>query len=235
MGNQQQTYSQSANQHQKCQNNNCSVHGKFVDQNFEQQNNSEFYQVNEIKGKSEMEFEESKEIIYKNIINYYGTDFICTKVDNNRLNGKTYSIYYAKLDCMLLCNDKQYIIVIVPYDMMVNGNETRLSNLKWVSFQTITFTKEPEFKVQRLNEFGQYLVDLDLKGQGYNVNNNEFAKSIIEIESRKDDKSIYIVKKYPMLQVSLFITNKKNGKNEYADRTTISSALQTFNCVLSFV
>jgi|SRR5271156_323446 len=232
-------HSQPSKNHSQCQNGNCSVHGKFQQPQSPQQSQyqpPQFYQIEEIKGKDEMEMEENKAIIYKNILNYYGTDFIFTKVDNSRLNGKAYSIYYAKLDCMLLCNDLRYIIIIVPYDMMVSGNESKLSELKWVSFQTITFNQDPEFKVKRLNEFGEYLVNLNLKGQGYNVNTNEFVKSIIEIEHRKDDKSIYIVKKYPMLQVALFITNKKNSsKNEFADRTTLAAALDTFNCVLSFV
>ena len=33
----------------------------------------------------------------------------------------------------------------------------------------------------------------------------------------------------------LFNNKKNGGKNEYANKTTIASALETFTCVLSFV
>jgi len=212
MGNQQHKYQQNQqNQQKHCDSVNCKVHNN-------ESKKEEFYQVSEIKGKEEMENEETKDMIYKGIYNYFSPNLLFTKVENKRLNGKSYSIYYAKLDCMLLCNDKRYLIAIIPYDMMIGGTENKLSDLKWISFQTITFIKDPIFKIKRLSEIGEHTVNLELKGQNYNVNNNEITKSIIEIEKRDDDKNIYIVPKYPLLQISLFTTT---GKNEYANKHLI--------------
>jgi hypothetical protein len=220
------------NKQNKCTSSNCQVHNVHNKSTLERKENKQFYQISEIKGKEEIENEENKDMIYKGIYNYFSPDLLFTKVENKRLNGKSYSIYYAKLECMLLCNDKRYLIAIIPYDMTIGGTECKLSDLKWISFQTITFIKDPIFKIKRLSEVGEYMVDLELKGQNYNVNNNEITKNIIEIEKRQDDKNIYIVPKYPLLQISLFTTT---GKNEYANKTTIASALETFNCVLSFI
>jgi hypothetical protein len=234
MGNQQTNKSTNNKHHTPCNNPTCGSFPSYLPQQSLPQQ-PQFYQIDEIKGKEEMEMEENKEMVYKGILDYYSVDLIFTKVENKRLNGKSYSIYYAKLDCMLLCNDKRYLIAIVPYDMTLGGNEMKLSNLKWVSFQTIIFIQDPVFKIKRLTEQGEHTIDLELKGQNYNVNDNTFVKSIIEIESRKDDKSIYIATKYPLLQIALFNNKKNGGKNEYANKTTIASALETFTCVLSFV
>ena len=165
-----------------------------------------YYQISDnLKGKDELELEETKETIYKYIVNYFcgNKDLIFTKTGNNRLNNKSYSIYYAKLDC-LVCTEQRYLIAIVPYDMTINGNQEKLSNLKWESLQTALFSEDPEFKVKRIDEYGDHLIKLNIKPQNYTVNENEFTKSIIEIEERKDDKSVYIPKKYPVLTISLF-------------------------------
>ena len=184
------------------------------------------------KTKEELELQEQKEYVYKYILEYF-SDITFTKVRNDILKGKSYSIYYAKLQC-LVCTEMRYLIAIIPYDMTINGNKEKLSNLKWVSFQTILFSEDPEFLIQSFDESNPGLIKLNLKPQAYNVNDNEFTKSIIEIEQRKDDRSIYIARKYPILKIELF--NSKNGnKNEYSDKSTIASSLLSFNCVLSFI
>lgn len=194
-----------------------------------------YYNSNDtIKTKEELELQEQKEYIYKYILGYF-SDITFTKVRNDRLNEKSYSIYYAKLEC-LVCTEMRYLIAIIPYDMTINGNREKLSNLKWVSFQTILFSKDPEFYIKEFSSYPgkESLIKLDLRAEHYSVNDNEFTKSIIEIEERKDDRSIYIARKYPILKIELF--NSKNGnKNEYSDKSTIASALLSFNCTLSFI
>lgn len=184
------------------------------------------------KTKEELELQEQKEYVYKYILEYF-SDITFTKVRNDRLNGRSYSIYYAKLQC-LVCTEMRYLITIIPYDMTINGNREKLSNLKWVSFQTILFSQDPEFYIKSFDMLNPNLIKLDFKPQAYSVNDNEFTKSIIEIEQRKDDRSIYIARKYPILKIELF-NNKNGNKNEYSDKSTIASSLLSFNCTLSFI
>lgn len=253
MGNTNQKQINTHTNSQFCNTSHCKTHynsEQFIpSSNLSQQNHQiidpdiiSYYQISDnISGKDQLEMDEMKELIYKYVLEYFCGDsnngkdknLIFTKVSNNRLNNRSYSIYYAKLDCMV-CTEQRYLIAIVPYDMSINGNQEKLSNLKWISFQTALFSEDPEFKVRRIDKSGDYMIKLNLHAQNYNVNDNEFTKSVIEVESRKDDRTIYVAKKYPILKIELFVS-KKGYKNEYADKLTVASALQTFNCTLSFM
>ncbi len=158
-----------------------------------------------------------KSEIYFGITSYIG-DVVLTlikKIPAIR-NSPSYSLYYAKIGC-LLCIEDRYIICVIEEDPYPIGHQEYLSNLSWVSFQTRTITQPPDNLNLRIQESKS-------KGLNFIVNDK------ILLQEKTNDKCIYLSQTLP-LKVELLFTEHDDS---YASTGTIQSALDTYNCVLSF-
>lgn len=152
--------------------------------------------------------------VQKGILNYFG-DVIVTKSKEIQAtqNSSAYSIYYARIGC-LLCIDDRYIVVIVEGKSFPLGHETYLSSLNWTSFQTRTIEKTP----------------LKIKTQTSPSKITPIIASKIKLVEKRDDRYVYFTDNVPVKVELLFTKND----DSYAEFGTIQSALETYNCVVSF-
>ena len=118
----------------------------------------------------------------------------------------------------MLCIDKRYVVVVVPEDSFPIGIELPLNNLQWISFQTRTFQND---------------IDTKLPSQNYISKKTDFMDDIIDISNREINKFTYFSRKYP-IKVEILNMGKNSTMYDYSDKATISTALETFNCILSF-
>ena len=156
-----------------------------------------------------MNIQQEKERIYKAFSDYYGNPyFVKGKEVNN------YSLYYARKEC-LLCIDNQFLIVVVNRDYNSIGESERLSNLKWVSFQTRTMEKAPVS-----------LKSHDVKS----ILNNDINEKITLVE-KTQDRCVY-QPDYSPLKIELMFDEDYSN---YSGTGTIKSSLETYNCVITFL
>ena len=150
----------------------------------------------------------NKENIYL-LINTYFDDPYMFKIKDIEKQ----SIYATKIQC-LLGNVYRYLFVIIDKDINPINSRMKLTDLKWVSFQTRT------------------LDDI------YNIpthtykpkNNNEFT-SLIELTEKKEEHTEYICKQFGII---ITLLHTKKGGYKYQDRGTLCAALETYNTVLTF-
>jgi len=157
-----------------------------------------------------------KHNVYKNISDYYNNP-VFVKINDTPINkyNVSFSIYYCKIGCML-CIDDRYLIAMVYNDNMPVGNNERLSNLKWISFQTRTLES-----------------NLKLKSIDISVKPNNFVNSIIELNEVVNNENL---NKYIYYLNSLKIELLSNDVDvSYSSKGTIKSCLESYNCVLSFI
>src|SRR3989344_6622775 len=130
-----------------------------------------------LRSQEELTKEYLKIKIYESINDYY-RDLYLTKIKNEA----KFSVYYAKITCML-CIDKRYVVVVVPEDSFPIGIELPLNNLQWISFQTRTFQND---------------IDTKLPSQNYISKKTDFMDDIIDISNREINKFTYFSRKYPI-------------------------------------
>lgn len=158
---------------------------------------------------------QEKLIVQKAIVSYFG-DLIMTKVKQipHTPTSPSYSIYYANIGCML-CVEDRYLVVIMESDPFPIGNPEYLSQMNWISFQTRTIENAPyQLKIQQQTKpvVTQTLLDK------------------IQLTETKEDRSVYIASTIPV-KVELLYTKEDDS---YAEKGTIKSALDTYNCVITF-
>jgi len=134
-----------------------------------------------------------------------------TNVNNTNNN---FSVYYAKVGC-LLCVDNRYIVCIVANDNHPIGNQKLLSQLPWISFQTREIEDMP----------------MKLKSQEIKNTNSTLLKDKITLKYRLKDRYVYYAEKNPVKVELLFSENE----NIFSETGTLQSALDTYNCSISFV
>lgn len=158
-------------------------------------------------------FQEKREV-QNAVVDYFG-DAIMTKVKQTpqTQTKPSYALYYAKIGCML-CVEDRYIIAVVEKDPFPVGSEEYLSQMNWVSFQTRTLVKPPA----------------QLKTQQLKSKMTEHITNKIKLIDTRDDRNVYIASTLPLKCELLFTKEDDN----YADSGTIQSALDTYNCVLTF-
>ncbi len=156
--------------------------------------------------------------VYSAFVKYFD-DIQMTKMRNKYQMsngiGKWFSIYYAKINC-LLCLDNRYCVVITPGDSIPSGTNIPLSSLQWESFQTRSF--------ENLEE--------TLENRMYSTSNS-FLKDPLKVRTRSKTSTIYLSKNYP-LKVEI-IHAKDVVEHEYPDEGYLDKALETYNCVVSFI
>lgn len=156
------------------------------------------------------------------IISKYFNNITMTKInDVNNL-----SIYRCNLSC-LLCSEFRYLIAICPLNFNYNGSTIKLQDLKWLSFQTRTSKSE---------ESGS---------QQYTSIVDPLLMSEINMVKKMKDKTVYICEKIPYIKIELLHTPKKivslyeqtfnntNDIQQYANKGTLKTALDTYNCVIN--
>ncbi len=156
---------------------------------------------------------QEKSYIYQAIASYYG-NIICTKgkdVDK-------FSIYYTNVSggC-LLCLEDRYLVVIVDKDSFLVGNQERLRDLHWVSFQTRTMDMSP-IPNMRSTPYTPIL-------------EHKFLHDKITLAESKNDRNIYFSTTYPLRIELLF----SDDASVYSENGTIKSALDTFNCSIILI
>ena len=161
-----------------------------------------------------MNINNEKNNIYQSIGNFFGNPYFTKAFESqkDRLNN-VYSVYYAKIGCML-CIEDRYLVAIVNNDNNAIGNKDRLLNLPWISFQTRTLEKPPI----------QGLRTVDVKS----INSSLMSEETY-LTNKLNDKWIYECKKSP-LTIELLLDDDTSN---YSAKGTIKTCLETYMCVLN--
>ena len=158
---------------------------------------------------------QEKLAVQQAIVSYFG-DLVLTKVKQTQPQNQhspSYALYYAKIGCML-CIEDRYVIVVVEQDPYPVGSQNYLSEVNWVSFQTRTIEKPPaQLKAQQLKSaITQTIMDK------------------IKLYEKRQDRNVYMSSTLP-LKIELLYTSEDDM---YSENGTVQSALDTYNCVLTF-
>lgn len=154
-------------------------------------------------------YDPRNENIYSLISGYFDNpELIKTKVSNDN------SIY---MNCIygLLCNEQRYIVAIIEEDNMPLGTRQRLSDIKWISFQTRTIAE----KYPNMRPFSYE----QKRGQNYMLP--------ISIIKREDTHCEYRCDQLGDINITLL--NGKKSKYEYQPKGNLVSALETFNTIIT--
>ena len=157
---------------------------------------------------------------FRNSITKYFGNPVMTKL-RELSNG--YSIYYAKVGCML-CVEDRYILCFIRNDNEEIFTNMKLSSLQWVSFQTRTIEQ-----LEILTSDGMKKITLKTQEKPTFTDKNILDK-IYQTE-KKSDRNVYSFDIQPV-KVELLYTE---SDTEYSNSGTLQTALETFNCVLTFL
>jgi hypothetical protein len=163
-----------------------------------------------------MDIIQDKKRVYTDVANYFG-NITLTKLASIPRQVPI-GMYYARIGC-LLCDDNQYIVALVEGDNTPIGNTERLSDLKWISFQTRMLDKLPNKSTLSSQEFKSVL------------SRDTTLTDKIQLQERREDRCVYHSTHYP-IQIELLI-EKEN--DVYSESGTIRSALDTYACVITFL
>jgi hypothetical protein len=160
-------------------------------------------------GKVLNEYEPEKEDIYQEINNFFENPRMVKQKDVEGL-----SMYMCKTQC-LLTNEYRYLIALVMEDKNEIGHFEYLDNLLWVSFQTRTLTEKFEVPVH-----------------SYTPRRGTGIDTPIERQNINQKASDYSCEKFDTCVVTLLHT--KEGPNQYQNKGSIITALETYQTVISF-
>ena len=177
----------------------------------------DFYFSNDSKHKN-ISFNPIQQI--RNDISNIFKDFILVKT--NQFDD--YSVYKAKVDCLLCVGGIRYIVAIVKNDNNIIGSHIPIQNLNWIVFQTRYTNKEDELK------------NINIPAKTYsvpkNTSLNDKIKKWIDINNvnnkNLEQKVIYKPENLP-LTVELL---KMKDSDSFSDSGTVLSALELFQTIL---
>ena len=116
-----------------------------------------------------------------------------------------------------MLSEPRYLVVIVETDYNKKGMLSKLDELSWKSFQLRIIPKE-----------------IECPEITYNKNNNGvFDDEIYVIKRDTDENKVIYNCKYSPLTVEL-IPTKKISVTTYPEKSTLESAMDTFQCVMYF-
>ncbi len=165
---------------------------------------------------SSLNIHQEKLKFYSTIVSYFG-DALMTKVKEfppTSPTSGTFSVYYSKLGCLLCINDR-YIACIVKNDPHPIGNQKHLSDMRWVSFQTRTIEHLP----------------MKLASQTLKTTVPDGIRDKIILQEKLGDRCVYYAQNAPIKVELLY--DKDN--HIYSETGTVQSALDTYNCSISFL
>ena len=125
-----------------------------------------------------------------------------------------YSMYMSKTYC-LLSNECRYLIAFVDKNNFDVGSFENLINLNWVSFQTRTLNDKHE-----------------LQSHSYNPKRGGILDTTIYRNEKNEKTSVYNCDSLP-IKITLLHTPKMTV-NDYQDKGTIISALETYQTIVNF-
>lgn len=155
---------------------------------------------------------QERSYIYQSLTSYFGNILAIKGKDVDK-----FSVYYANVSAgCLLCLEDRYLVIITDRDPFPLGNREKLQSLRWISFQTRTIDLPPI---------------TGMRSQSYKpIMDQEFLSDKINRVQAKDDRDVYFSDRYP-LQIELLYTDNVTS---YAPKGTIQTALDTFNCTITF-
>jgi len=154
-------------------------------------------------------YDPSKDSVYAAFVEYF-EDPTMTKIKDV----KNYSMYIAKMHC-LLSTHHRYLIIFIPRDKKPLGDRECLRYFNWVSLQTRTL--EDNHNVQP---------------QNYKPRRMKAFMQRINLVSKTGGNYIYNAEKFP-IQITL-LPSKKSENMEYQPKGTILTALETYQTLVKF-
>lgn len=151
-------------------------------------------------------FEPDKETMYKAFDDYFNHPVMCKIKD---VNG--HSMYMSKTDC-LLSNESRYIICFVIVDDLPVGAKERLSDIRWLSFQTRSLSERH-----------------NIQTHSYQPKRDGPLNVIINRTDVTPEASTYNCESFPLIVTLLH----KKGENDYQPRGNIIAALETYSTILT--
>lgn len=152
--------------------------------------------------------------IYNAVLQYF-PGYVMTKTSQHG----SFGIYKAIVQC-LLCNGVRYAVAIVEENFANIGEKRNLSELAWESFQTRYTEDDKEAAKFQIGTF-----------EYGHPKGNSILDDTIRLNRETKDSFKYTCDNLP-LNVELL---KMREDESMAETGTISSALETFSCVLSFM
>ena len=149
-----------------------------------------------------------KEYIYQMFADYYD-NMKMTKIKDD----EKFSIYMARLQCLLL-NERRFLIVVVPRDQFPPSYQQELATLRWVSLQ-----------IRNLEE------EYPLSPQSYQMKRTPEFQRRLKVLERNTEVTTYKVEDLPC-HISLLHT--RNNEYEYPNEGSLISALETFRTIIQF-
>lgn len=146
---------------------------------------------------------------------------ICEYFDDPNLQkvrqDEIYGVYACRISTLLL-NEYRYIVVIIHNDGLALGTLKKLSDLKWISFQTRILESDTYFNVVTHS--------YDTK----NTSNFHFGVRKI---NNSTEKSVYILEtdRFP---VEVTLLHSKGLLLEYPMTGSLVACLETYQTILTF-
>jgi hypothetical protein len=153
-------------------------------------------------------YDPSREGVYKLFTDYFENPTL-TKVKDV----ENYSMYAVKIHA-LLGIENRYIIVFLHRDQNLNGAQEKLANLTWLSLQTRDLPDE--YKVT-IHSYIPRRTHIDQR---------------ITLKNTVNRSYIYNVANLP-IQITLLPAKNKNI--DYNSNGSVTSALETYNTIVTFV
>jgi len=150
-----------------------------------------------------------KEYCYRLMAEYFDHIYLEKVRDEDQ-----FSIYMAKLPCLLL-NEQRYVIAMIPRDNFPPSHRKIMDELRWVSLQTRNLTTEYPNLIRQ---------NYELKRHGM------FEKHVV-LRSRSREISIYDVEDLPL---SVSLMHVRGDEYEYPNDGMLNSALETFRTIVTF-
>lgn len=154
-----------------------------------------------------MNIEELKNKVRDGIVSYYGNP---TMKKGKNQNG--YSVYYARIGC-LLCLEDRYILAVIKDDNPALGESRFLSQLKWVNFQSRILEEPP----------------LSLRAQDMAYGVSDILNEKIQLDKKLEDRNIY----NSVLPLRIELLYNEESK-DFSSSGTLRTALETYTCSLTF-
>ena len=152
-------------------------------------------------------FEPKNQKLYEFFIKYFNNTTMHKIKDVNN-----FSMYMSKTYC-LLSRFCRYLIVFVEIDKNPLDYTQKLSDIKWISFQTRT-----------LEDFH------NLPPHNYTPTSSTPLMAIITRTNKNKESSTYTCEKFP---IEINILHVKNSEYEYQDKGTIVFALETYQTIIT--
>lgn len=152
-------------------------------------------------------YEPNKDTIYKAFDSYFNSP-VLSKIKD--INGN--SMYMTKIIC-LLGNESRYIICFVTQDDLPIGTMEKLSNMRWLSFQTRSLSDTYNIPSHR-----------------YQPKRDGPLSVVINRTSVTSEASTYNCESFPIILTLLH----KKGESDYQPTGNVISALETYATIITF-